>query len=52
MKEYKYCLRCRRPLKNPEARQRGFGDICWKKMQSSGKNKLFQITKTTLHTDK
>ena len=35
-KEYNYCLRCGRKLKNPEARQLGYGSICYKKI----KNKL------------
>ncbi len=32
-KEYDRCLRCGRKLKNPEARLKGFGLICEKKMQ-------------------
>lgn len=33
-KEYEHCLRCGRKLKNPEARLKGFGLVCEKKMQS------------------
>lgn len=31
-KEYKYCLRCGRVLKNPVTRKLGYGPICHKKM--------------------
>lgn len=31
---HKYCLRCGRKLKNEEYRVRGYGEVCWKKMQS------------------
>ena len=34
MKEYDRCLRCGRKLKNPEARLKGFGFVCEKKMQT------------------
>lgn len=40
-KEYPYCLRCGKKLKNPEYRERGYGDICWKKMQIESSKKLF-----------
>lgn len=39
-KDHEYCLRCGRKLKNPEARERGYGNICYKKVQFTGK-KLF-----------
>ena len=39
-KQHDYCLRCGRRLKNVEARKLGYGAVCFKKMQSSGK-KLF-----------
>ena len=42
-KEHKICLRCGRKLKNPDARKLGYGAVCFKKMQSSGK-KLFLDT--------
>lgn len=42
-KEHEICLRCGRKLKNPDARKLGYGAVCFKKMQSSGK-KLFLDT--------
>ena len=42
-KEHEVCLRCGRKLKNPDARKLGYGAVCFKKMQSSGK-KLFLET--------
>lgn len=49
-KEHEYCLRCGRKLKNPVARERGYGAVCEVKMRhekgprlflSSGGNKKF-----------
>ena len=40
-KEYNYCLRCGRKLKNPKARQAGYGDICLAKIQQLSKTPLF-----------
>lgn len=40
-KEYKFCLRCGRKLKKIEYRQRGYGKICWEKMQKQSSKKLF-----------
>ena len=31
-KEHEFCLRCGRKLKNPEARQKGYGPVCERKM--------------------
>ena len=31
IKEHKYCLRCGRLLIKQENKERGYGDICWKK---------------------
>ena len=31
-KEHDYCLRCGRKLKNPEARQKGYGPVCERKI--------------------
>ena len=39
-KEHEICLRCGRKLRNPDARKLGYGAVCYKKMQTSGK-KLF-----------
>lgn len=40
-KEYNYCLRCGRKLKNPKARQAGYGDICLAKIQQLSRTPLF-----------
>ena len=32
---FKYCVRCGRRLKNPDAQMRGYGEVCWKKQQSN-----------------
>lgn len=45
VKEYDYCLRCGRKLKNPNARILGFGNVCYNKKQSNGKIRLFQPLK-------
>lgn len=44
-KEYEFCLRCGRKLKNPEARYIGYGSICLKKAKNGGKSRLFQPLK-------
>ncbi len=41
-KEYEYCLRCGRKLKKPEARQKGYGAICEKKIKTELIRKLFK----------
>lgn len=42
IKLHKYCLRCGRKLKNPEARIRGFGIVCYNKMKlEKQKKRLF-----------
>ena len=42
--EYKYCLRCGRKLKNPEAKKLGYGKICYEKMLDKGRKKpLFTL---------
>ena len=38
---FKYCLRCGRRLKNTEAQERGYGDVCWKKQQADNQTTLF-----------
>lgn len=43
MKEHEYCLRCGRKLKNPAAREKGYGIICEKKLKTRMKNALFNI---------
>ena len=42
-KEHEVCLRCGRKLKNPDARKLGYGAVCFKKMQSSGKRLFADI---------
>ena len=40
-KEYKYCLRCGRKLRNPEAKMRGMGKICAEKSKHETRRRLF-----------
>ena len=43
-KEYEFCLRCHRRLKNEEARKIGYGKVCEKKAQTEKpKLTLFKI---------
>lgn len=45
-KEFDRCIRCGKPLKNREARIRGYGDYCWKLYQqelAKKRNPLFKI---------
>ena len=39
--EHEYCLRCGRKLKSEEARVRGYGMVCIKKLKTENKNRLF-----------
>lgn len=34
-KEHEYCLRCGRKLRTSTNRIRGYGDVCFKKMQTA-----------------
>ena len=43
-KEYEYCLRCGRKLKSEKTRKLGYGDICFKKMKTQHKHRLFTLT--------
>lgn len=36
---HKVCKRCGRKLKNPEYMERGYGKICWEKIQKSKRQK-------------
>lgn len=38
---WNYCKRCGRMLKTAEARERGYGKICWEKQQNSNQSSLF-----------
>lgn len=40
-KDHEYCLRCGRKLKNPQARERGYGVICIKKLKTDSCQRLF-----------
>ena len=40
-KDHEFCLRCGRKLKNPIARQRGYGIICEKKLTIEKSRRLF-----------
>ena len=42
-KEHEYCLRCGRKLKNEEARLKGYGEICYKKMRAERRRRLFEV---------
>lgn len=45
IKEHEYCLRCGRKLKNPVARQSGYGKICLGKLKTETKCKsLFSVS--------
>ena len=43
-KEYEYCLRCGRKLKSDKTRKQGYGDICFKKMKTNQRNRLFTLS--------
>ena len=45
-KEYEYCLRCGRKLKNEEARIKGYGIVCEKKLKQECKKRLFDIRRS------
>jgi len=41
-KEYQYCLRCGRKLKNPEYRKIGMGKVCQEKSRQESSKPLFR----------
>ena len=41
VKEHEYCMRCGRRLKNIDARIKGYGIVCEKKIQNDNKRRLF-----------
>ena len=47
VKEHEYCLRCGRKLKNPIARQKGYGAVCERKMKTPVNSKPLIDTKLT-----
>ena len=42
-KDHEFCLRCGRKLKNPIAREKGYGVVCERKMRIDMNNRLFEI---------
>ena len=40
-KDHEFCLRCGRKLKNPIAREKGYGIICEKKISHEKSRRLF-----------
>jgi len=54
IKEHEYCLRCGRKLKNPIARQKGYGVVCEKKLRVVANTKPLIYTKPseTLQAEK
>ena len=46
-KEHEYCLRCGRKLKNPIARQKGYGAVYERKMKAPVNSKPLIYTKLT-----
>lgn len=40
-KEYEFCLRCGRKLKNSDARVKGYGAVCERKLKHEAQKKLF-----------
>ena len=40
-RDHEYCLRCGRKLKNPMARERGYGAVCEVKMRHEKGHRLF-----------
>ena len=41
MDDHEFCLRCGRRLKNPVARERGYGNVCYLKMVVERGTRLF-----------
>lgn len=48
-KEYEFCLRCGRKLKNPEARKTGFGMVCKRKMEVNARKNLIDLYYSTAY---
>lgn len=42
-KDHEFCLRCGRKLKNPVAREKGYGMVCEKKIKIDMSRKLFKV---------
>lgn len=41
-KDHEFCIRCGRKLKKPEARAKGYGAVCEKKMRVDQSTRLFK----------
>ena len=41
-KDHEYCLRCGRKLKNPVAREKGYGIVCERKLRIEKSRQLFK----------
>lgn len=44
--KYIRCIRCGRLLKDAEAKERGYGPICWQKISVDGQLSLFDLDNT------
>ena len=42
-KDYGFCLRCGRRLRTKEARQKGYGAVCEKKLKIDKQKRLFML---------
>lgn len=42
-KDHEFCLRCGRKLKNPIAREKGYGIVCEKKISHEKNHRLFDV---------
>lgn len=40
-KDHEFCMRCGRKLKNPQAREIGYGAVCLRKMRTEKSRQLF-----------
>lgn len=45
-KDHEFCLRCGRRLKNPKARQIGYGVVCERKVKIESDRKLFSVVES------
>ena len=41
--EHEYCMRCGRKLKNPIARNIGYGQVCLRKLSVETSSRLFDV---------
>lgn len=48
-KEYQFCLRCGRKLKNPEARKLGMGKVCERKTEVKARQNLIDLYYFTMY---